>query len=63
MDTKQIDTPRSKDTGILNRIVVKTTARIISAFQVGRVEGGYYPAPLSVKSGRAAFTAPSFRRS
>ncbi|MDD1420537.1 hypothetical protein MEO40_15625, partial [Dolichospermum sp. ST_sed1] len=25
-----IDTPRSKDTGILNRIVVKTTARIIS---------------------------------
>jgi hypothetical protein len=29
-----IDTPRSKDTGILNRIVVKTTARIISAFQV-----------------------------
>ena len=29
----------------------------------GRVEGGYYPAPLSVKSGRATFTAPSFRRS
>ncbi len=27
----------------------------------GRVEGGYYPAPLSVKSGRATFTASSFR--
>jgi len=27
----------------------------------GRVEGGYYPALLSVKSGRATFTAPSFR--
>ncbi|MDD1447154.1 hypothetical protein MEN98_13685 [Dolichospermum sp. ST_sed8] len=30
----EVDTPRSKDTGILNRIVVKTTARIISAVQV-----------------------------
>ena len=29
-----VDTPRSKDAGILNRIIVKTTARIISAFQV-----------------------------
>jgi sulfoxide reductase heme-binding subunit YedZ len=29
----------------------------------GRVEEGYYSLPLSVKSGRAAFTAPSFRRS
>ncbi|OBQ15331.1 MAG: hypothetical protein AN486_23770 [Anabaena sp. AL93] len=28
---------------------------------LGRVEDGYYPAPLSVKSGRATFTAPSFR--
>jgi len=27
----------------------------------GRVEEGYYSLPLSVKSGRAAFTAPSFR--
>ncbi len=30
----KVDTPRSKDAGILNRIIVKTTARIISAFQV-----------------------------
>jgi hypothetical protein len=30
----EVDTPRSKDAGILNRIIVKTTARIISAFQV-----------------------------
>ncbi|UUO16170.1 DUF29 domain-containing protein [Dolichospermum heterosporum] len=29
-----LDTPRSKDTGILNRIIANTTARIISAFQV-----------------------------
>jgi Uma2 family endonuclease len=29
-----VDTPRSKDTGILNRIIANTTARIISAFQV-----------------------------
>ena len=27
----------------------------------GRVEGGYYPALLSVKSERATFTALSFR--
>jgi hypothetical protein len=32
--TGMVDTPRSKDAGILNRIIVKTTARIISAFQV-----------------------------
>ena len=31
---KYVDTPRSKDTGILNRIIANTTARIISAFQV-----------------------------
>ncbi|MBS3029364.1 MAG: hypothetical protein HCA25_20440 [Dolichospermum sp. DET50] len=31
------------------------------AISSGRVEGGYYPALLSVKSGRATFTAPSFR--
>jgi hypothetical protein len=28
---------------------------------MGRVEVGYNPKPLSVKSGRATFTAPSFR--
>jgi|UPI00048905E2 hypothetical protein len=32
--SKFVDTPRSKDAEILNRIIVKTTARIISAFQV-----------------------------
>jgi len=29
--------------------------------EIGRVEGEYYFPPLSVKSGRATFTAPSFR--
>jgi hypothetical protein len=52
-----------KDSQALFLIASATPDNDFSEDAMGRVEGGYYPAPLSVKSGRAIFTAPSFRYS